>query len=263
MSHKLLLVDDNSTMERLVEMALEHEDIEVSTARGVQEALDHLQTDRPDIILADERYAISEAVRNEPGFEAIPIVLLRRPFGSGEEPAGYDGTLDNPLQPPKMIELIKRLLSRGGGDVPVNGSSSLTLDQYFDQLDVAFQQYDGTEGAAWQSIEEGWPFQAAPVAPPVAGTTPKQPRPAPEKATRSTAREKGNGPPAPAAAPTASASPAIEPSVEVSDEFIQRVADRVFERLNDRLVRSTATEMVSRLAKWLVADEVERAGKSK
>ena len=61
----------------------------------------------------------------------------------------------------------------------------------------------------------------------------------------------------------ASPSRHIESPVELTDEFVQLVADRVVERLNDRLVRSTATEVISRLAKWLVADEIERTGKRK
>src|SRR5262245_19118251 len=179
MSHKLLLVHDNSAIERVVEMALEHEDVEVSTVRSVQEALDHLQKTPPDIIVADERYAMQSAVRSQPGFTGIPIVLLRRPFGSEDWPAGYDGTLENPLQPQIMIDLIKRLLSRAG-NVSVDGSASLTLDQYLDQLEVAFQQFDGTKSYTWQPIDAKWPFQAASVTPPIAATTPTQPRPAPE-----------------------------------------------------------------------------------
>ena len=49
----------------------------------------------------------------------------------------------------------------------------------------------------------------------------------------------------------------------MTDDLVEKVAQRVLDRLGDRMVRSTATELVARLSKWLILDEVERtkAGK--
>jgi hypothetical protein len=45
----------------------------------------------------------------------------------------------------------------------------------------------------------------------------------------------------------------------VSSELVEQVTQRVLDRLGERIVRSTATEVVSRLSKWLLVNEVERS----
>jgi hypothetical protein len=43
----------------------------------------------------------------------------------------------------------------------------------------------------------------------------------------------------------------------------EELTQRVLDRLGDRMFRSSATEIVSRLSRWLLVDEVERSKSAK
>jgi CheY-like chemotaxis protein len=53
MPHKLLLADDSITIQRVIELTFADEDVQVVAVGNGQEAMDRVQRDRPDIILAD------------------------------------------------------------------------------------------------------------------------------------------------------------------------------------------------------------------
>ena len=53
MPHKLLLADDSITIQRVIELTFADEDVQVIAVGNGQEAMDRVQRDRPDIILAD------------------------------------------------------------------------------------------------------------------------------------------------------------------------------------------------------------------
>jgi hypothetical protein len=44
-----------------------------------------------------------------------------------------------------------------------------------------------------------------------------------------------------------------------SEQLIELITQRVLDRLSDRVTRATAAELVARLSKWLLVDEVERS----
>jgi CheY-like chemotaxis protein len=53
MPHKLLLADDSVTIQRVIELTFADEDVQVIAVGNGQEAIDRVQRDRPDIVLAD------------------------------------------------------------------------------------------------------------------------------------------------------------------------------------------------------------------
>lgn len=171
MSHKLLLADDSVTIQRVIELTFADENVQVVAVGNGQEAIDRIQRDRPDIVLADvgmpERngYEVAAFVKANPTTAHIPVVLLTGAFEPIDEgrarSAGCDGVLVKPFEPQIVIGRVKELLAgnkpagmwsaapvaqgpvrQAPGELDMRpaaqGGSSDPLEAYFDQLDAAF-----------------------------------------------------------------------------------------------------------------------------
>jgi len=248
---KLLVVDENTTVQRVIKMAFKDEAIRVITVPRGRDAFGQIEADLPDIVLADNGPEVAAFVKSRPALSHIPVVLLKGAFDPAadgpDEALGCDDVLMKPLQPQAMIDRVKRLLHakkararRAPEPAPAAPppaaaaaavDAKLDLGQYFDQLSVAFTR-----------AQHGTPLPADGRLPGPAWIFSETPRPARDV------------PPRPVTAPR---------QPDVTDDLVERVAQRVLDRLGDRMVRSTATELVARLSKWLILDEVERtkAGK--
>jgi CheY-like chemotaxis protein len=180
MPHKLLLADDSITIQRVIELTFADEDVQVTAVGNGQAAIDSVQRDRPDIVLADvgmpERngYEVAAFIKGDPALAHIPVVLLTGAFEPVDEAraraVGCDGVLVKPFEPQIVISRVKDLLAGrqpsgmwGAGPVaqgPVRqaaaptfgsrpaapGSLADPLEAYFDHLDAAFAT--GTPGGA-------------------------------------------------------------------------------------------------------------------
>jgi len=275
MMQKLLVVDENTTIQRVVKLAFKDEQIRVVTVPRGRDPLDHIEQDPPDIVLADNGREVAAFVKQRPQLSGIPVILLRGAFdevGSRDDDAeGCDAVLMKPLQPQAMIDRVKRLLRKRAAEsaakvYPSSKTSSskpaqvpppnpeLDLDRYFDDLATAF----GTaENSPVGQTEEGWGngFLAADTTGrPVAGQRSTAPRPD-RQASGGISDVK----------PDAGADPVDSPASTAAmlgvthEQVIELITQRVLDRLADRVTRATATELVARLSKWLLVDEVERS----
>lgn len=172
MPHKLLLADDSVTIQRVIELTFADEDVQVVTVGNGKDAIERLQQDRPDIVLADigmpERngYEVAAYVKGNPATSHIPVVLLTgafEPIDEGRARAvGCDGVLVKPFEPQLVISRVKDLLAgkkpagMWGGAPAAQGpvrpataseaapkpasapAPSDPLEAYFDRLDAAF-----------------------------------------------------------------------------------------------------------------------------
>src|SRR5688500_7470610 len=103
MSHKLLLADDSVTIQRVVELTFADEDVEVLTVGDGEQAIARIQSDRPDIVLADigmpkrSGYDVSAFIKKDASLAHIPVLLLTGAFEPVDEDrvreAGCDGVL--------------------------------------------------------------------------------------------------------------------------------------------------------------------------
>ena len=126
MSKKLLLADDSVTIQRVVEMAFENEDIEVTTVEDGFGALEKVKESRPDIIIADvdmpgiNGFELCARLKDTLEYRSIPILLLT---GLGEidkekyDLARSDGYISKPFRSEELIEKIRELI-RGGTSPP-------------------------------------------------------------------------------------------------------------------------------------------------
>ena len=132
MTHKLLLADDSVTIQRVVELTFADEDIDVTTVGDGQLAIDRLDADPPDIVLADvdmpkrDGYEVAAYVKSRPKLAHIPVVLLTGAFEPIDQAraaaSGSNEVLAKPFEPQMVINRVKQLLGRkkygGNYDVP-------------------------------------------------------------------------------------------------------------------------------------------------
>ncbi|MDQ3421674.1 MAG: response regulator, partial [Acidobacteriota bacterium] len=86
MPHKLLLADDSVTIQRVIELTFADEDISVIAVGDGRKAIERVQSDRPDIVLADvgmpehDGYEVAAFVKGTPSLAHIPVLLLTGAF---------------------------------------------------------------------------------------------------------------------------------------------------------------------------------------
>ena len=139
MATKVLVVDDDLNIQRVLVFALKQEGYEVTVASdgaaGVQMALDA----RPDLILMDvampkvDGYAATQQIRAaEKGVGRIPIIMLTSEADVGQRVrglrAGADDDIVKPFHPLELMARIKSLLAqsapvraKAGGEAPTLG----------------------------------------------------------------------------------------------------------------------------------------------
>ena len=125
MSHKLLLADDSITIQRVIELTFADEDVNVAAVGDGQQAIDRIEADPPDIILADvgmpkrDGYDVAAYVKSRPTLAHIPVVLLTGAFEPVDQArataVGCDGVLAKPFEPHMVISRVKQLLKGAAG----------------------------------------------------------------------------------------------------------------------------------------------------
>src|SRR5258708_27511203 len=121
MPPKLVPADDSVTIQRVIEVTFADEDVHVIAVGNGQDAIDRVQRDRPDIVLADvgmpERngYEVAAFIKGQPALAHIPVVLLTGAFEPVDEAraraVGCDGVLVKPFEPQIVISRVKDLLA--------------------------------------------------------------------------------------------------------------------------------------------------------
>jgi CheY-like chemotaxis protein len=125
---KLLLADDSLTYQKVVSLILGDEGMEVVAVGSGAEALQHLETNVPDIVLADvfmpepNGYEVCAHVKRDVRLRHIPVLLLVgtfEPFDEAEaRRVGADDVLTKPFQSIReLVSKVGNLLS-GHADEP-------------------------------------------------------------------------------------------------------------------------------------------------
>jgi CheY-like chemotaxis protein len=295
MRKKLLLADDSVTIQRVIELTFADEDIDVIAVGDGAAAIARLDSDPPDVVLADigmpgrDGYEVALHVHRTPTLTHIPVVLLTGAFQPVNErkamEAGCAGVLVKPFEPQMLIARVQQLLNRGAespaasidlpsaeeskgapsANPPAGAAeashSEQTLDDYFARLDAAFASLNV-------------PPESTPAA------SRRSEAAARDHVPSSHEREPGSGPAVDAARhhestrrnPTladaftallaleqGSEPPALpEPWPSAIADVVDEITRRVTEQVTDRVVRQLAPEIVSQVAERVVRDEIDR-----
>ncbi len=116
----LLLADDSITIQRVIELTFADEQVRVITAGDGQLAIQRIDAEHPDIVLADvgmpkvDGYGVAAYVKQTPALRHIPVLLLTGAFEPIDEAkaraTGCDGILVKPFEPQMLITRVRELL---------------------------------------------------------------------------------------------------------------------------------------------------------
>ena len=122
MPQTLLLADDSSTIQRVIELTFADEDIQVIAVSDGDQAIARLESAPPDIVLADigmpgkNGYEVAEYIKQTPKLAHIPVVLLTGAFEPVDQEKaaaiGCDAVLAKPFEPQIVIGRVRELLGR-------------------------------------------------------------------------------------------------------------------------------------------------------
>lgn len=117
---KLVLADDSTTIQKVVELSFASEEVEVQCFSDGATALEYLRTHPADIVLADtslpsvDGYSLCEQLKSDWRTRDIPVVLLAATFepfdGPRAQQAGYAASLTKPFDTGELVDLVRRLL---------------------------------------------------------------------------------------------------------------------------------------------------------
>ncbi len=137
---KVLVVDDDLNIQRVLVFALKQEGYEVLVASDGETGVDMAQDAQPDLILMDvampklDGYAATQQIRAaEAAGRRVPIIMLTAEADVGQRVrglrAGADDDIVKPFHPLELMARIKALLARSGGSAPVTTGDAPTLGQ--------------------------------------------------------------------------------------------------------------------------------------
>jgi len=122
MAYKILVVDDEPTIVRLMEFILARQGHEMLVAVNGQEALEHIRAHAPDLVLLDimmpriDGYEVARALRTDPATADLPIIMLsakaqEEDIRKGME-VGVDEYITKPFSPEHLVHVVADHLGR-------------------------------------------------------------------------------------------------------------------------------------------------------
>ena len=124
---RILIVDDDADITEVMKIVLENKKYSVDTASDSKDALNHLESQKPDLIILDvmmstksEGFDFSRDLKKNPKYRDIPILMLTavkektgidfKPEAGDETWLPVDEFLDKPVKPEQLIEKVESLL---------------------------------------------------------------------------------------------------------------------------------------------------------
>jgi len=122
MAYKILVVDDEPTIVRLMEFILARQGHEMIVAVNGEEALEKIQSQHPDLLLLDimmpriDGYEVAQRLRADPATAALPIIMLSakaqdEDIRKGVE-VGVDEYVTKPFTPDHLVQVVTKYLDR-------------------------------------------------------------------------------------------------------------------------------------------------------
>lgn len=124
---RILIVDDDADITEAMRIVLENKGYSVDAASDSKDALNHLKSQKPDLIILDvmmntksEGFDLARDLKKDPKYREIPILMLtaiKEKTGIDFKPSAGDETwlpveefLDKPVKPEQLIEKVESLL---------------------------------------------------------------------------------------------------------------------------------------------------------
>jgi CheY-like chemotaxis protein len=122
MAYKILVVDDEPTIVRLMEFILARQGHEMIVAVNGEEALEKIRSQQPDLVLLDimmpriDGYEVAQRLRADPATATLPIIMLsakaqEEDIRRGVE-VGVDEYVTKPFSPDHLVQVVSEYLKR-------------------------------------------------------------------------------------------------------------------------------------------------------
>ena len=118
---RILLVDDEPSIIKMVSKRLGVEGYEVLVAMDGQEGLDKAQAERPDLVILDlmlprlNGYEVCARLKEDPAWRKVPVLLFSAKVQPKDEAlgkqCGADGYLRKPFQGQELMDRVRALLA--------------------------------------------------------------------------------------------------------------------------------------------------------
>ncbi len=138
--HRILVVDDEKRMVRFIRLNLEHDGFQVISAYNGKEAVEHVRSSLPNLVLLDvmlpdiDGFQVLQKIRE---FSSVPVIMLT---AKGEEDDrvrglewGADDYVTKPFSPRELVSRVRAVLRRletteGGASSVIEVDERLKLD---------------------------------------------------------------------------------------------------------------------------------------
>jgi two-component system, OmpR family, alkaline phosphatase synthesis response regulator PhoP len=127
MSPRILVVDDDHQIVRLLQSYLQQSGFTVLTAYDGEEALHVIRREKPDLVVLDlmlpkrDGLEITRIMRSNEALAAIPILMLTARVEDVDKliglELGADDYLTKPFNPPEVVARAKAILRRSSGTI--------------------------------------------------------------------------------------------------------------------------------------------------
>jgi DNA-binding response OmpR family regulator len=124
---RILVVDDDKQIVRLVRSYLEQAGYQVQTAPDGETALHTIRRDRPDLVVLDlmlpdrDGWEITRMVRSDPALAGLPIIMLTARVEDTDKIVGLelgaDDYITKPFNPREVVARVRTVLRRVVGGV--------------------------------------------------------------------------------------------------------------------------------------------------
>ncbi|MBC7260674.1 MAG: response regulator transcription factor [Chloroflexi bacterium] len=126
MPQRILVVDDDPQIVRLLRAYLEKEGFQVFVAYDGNMALHIIRSERPDLVLLDlmlpnrDGWEVTRVVRSDVNLVAIPIIMLTARVEDGDKilglELGADDYITKPFNPREVVARVRAVLRRVHGE---------------------------------------------------------------------------------------------------------------------------------------------------
>jgi two-component system alkaline phosphatase synthesis response regulator PhoP len=169
MAQRILVVDDDREIVRLVKAYLERSGYEVLAAYDGESALHMLRRERPDLMLLDlmlpgrNGLDVTRVVRGDGSLAALPIIVLTARVEDQDKIVGLelgaDDYVTKPFNPGEVVARVRAVLRRVHGEVAQPmllraGDVVVDLDRHQVQVDGCIAHLTPTEFGLLRALAE-------------------------------------------------------------------------------------------------------------
>lgn len=122
MAYKILVVDDEPSIVRLMEFILARQGHEMLVAVNGEEALEKVHAHQPDLVLLDimmpriDGYEVARTLRADPATAGLPIIMLSAKAQEEDIQKGIDVGVNEyitkPFSPEQLVHIVTEYLHR-------------------------------------------------------------------------------------------------------------------------------------------------------